>query len=324
MKKVVLVVLCAVLFVGLVSYNNVCKADSQQTNGEEIRFVVIPKIVHAWFDEINKGAQKQARLLSEATGQNIVVDYRAPSTAELNEQNSILEQCGSIKPAGIAIDPVNFAGSKMIIDELRELGIPVILYDAVEPDSGLTSVSYDQHLQAIMCAEKMVEIIGGKGKVAVMQGIPTASNHSARYRVYQEFFKDYPNIELIDGGIDNDIVEVAQQQAAAVLAANPDLKGYLVCDAAGSIGISIALEEAGKVDTVALVGLDDLIENLEYVKSGTQRAATTTKPQLMGAMAILTLYQAHIGGDLPEYVDLGIDFIDQSNVDYWINIVKSQ
>lgn len=54
-------------------------------------FVIIPKVVHAWFDEVNKGAVKQAELLSEMIGVNIEVDYRAPQKADVVEQNPVLE-----------------------------------------------------------------------------------------------------------------------------------------------------------------------------------------------------------------------------------------
>ena len=35
-------------------------------------------------------------------------DSRAPSTADVTEQNTILEQAAATKPDGIAIDPVDY------------------------------------------------------------------------------------------------------------------------------------------------------------------------------------------------------------------------
>ena len=77
----------------------------------------------------------------------------------------------------------------------------------------------------------------------------------------------YPDIEVIDGGIDNDNVETAQSQAAAVLAANPDLTGYLNCDACGS-GVAAAIEEKGMQDKVTFVAMDNLIEILDEMEFG--------------------------------------------------------
>lgn len=290
--------------------------------GEDLTFVIVPKCVHAWFDEVNKGAQQQGEMLSKQLGSKVKIDYRAPQKADVAEQNSVLEQAAATKPNGIALDPVDYEGSKAVIEEIENQGIPVILFDAPAPDgSNLTSVGNDFAEQASIAADKLAELIGEKGKVAVMQGFPSAPNHVERYQAHLDALKKYPGIEVIDGGIDNDNVEEAQSQAAAVLAANPDLKGYLNSDACGS-GIAAAVEEAGKAGQVTLVTMDNLIEILDYVKSGTISATSSTIPQMQGSMAVLMLWQKHIGIEIPKTVDTGIAYIDETNIDEWIKTVS--
>lgn len=317
-------VMAAALLVGCNS-GEAPKKDSEKTastsKGEDMTFVIVPKVVHAWFDEVNKGAQLQADKLSEQLGVKVKIDYRAPQAADVAEQNSTLEQAAATKPDGIALDPVDYEGSKAVIEEIQAQGIPVILFDAPAPEgSGLTSVGNDFAEQASIAADKLAEIIGEKGKVAVMQGAPSAPNHAERYQSHLDTLAKYPNIEVIDGGIDNDNVEEAQSQAAAVLAANPDLKGFLNCDACGT-GIAAAVEEAGKTGEVTIVSMDNLIEILDYVKSGTISATSSTMPQMQGSMSVLMLWQESIGIDIPQVVDTGIAYIDDKNVDEWIKIV---
>lgn len=290
--------------------------------GEDLTFVIVPKVVHAWFDEVNKGAQIQADALSDQLGVKVKIDYRAPQKADVAEQNSTLEQAAATKPDGIALDPVDYEGSKAVIEEIQAQGLPVILFDAPSPEgSGLTSVGNDFAEQASIAADKLAELIGEKGKVAVMQGAPSAPNHAERYQAHLDTLAKYPDIEVIEGGIDNDNVEEAQSQAAAVLAANPDLKGYLNCDACGS-GVAAAIEEAGKTDQVKFVAMDNLLEILDYVKSGTITATSSTIPQMQGSMAVLMLWQSSIGVDIPQKVDTGIAYIDQTNIDEWIEMVS--
>lgn len=305
-----------------------CTADTGTDNGDgaatDLTFVIVPKVVHAWFDEVNKGAQNQAALLSEQLGVTVTVDYRAPQNADVAEQNTILEQAAATRPDGIAIDPLDYAGNKAVIDEIIALGIPVILFDAPAPEgSGLTSVGNDFAEQAELASHALAELIGGEGKVAVMQGVPTAPNHVERYEAHHAALAEYPGIEVIDGGISQDSLETAQTQAAAVLAANPDLKGYLNVDATGA-GLAAAVEEAGRVGQVTVVTMDNLIDILNFVKSGTITATSSTMPQEQGAFSILVLYQAAIGGSIPKLVDTGIAFIDSSNIDEWIEIVSAQ
>lgn len=295
--------------------------DPGSNAAQDLKFVVVPKVVHAWFDEVNKGAQSQAELLSEQLGVDVSVDYRAPQNADVAEQNTVLEQAAATRPDGIALDPLDYDGSRAVIDEIRAQGIPVILFDAPAPeDSDLTSVGNDFGEQARMAATALAELLGGKGKVAVMQGVPTAPNHAERYQAHLDTLAQYPGIQVVDGGISNDSVEEAQTQASSVLAANPDLNGYLNVDATGS-GLAAAVEEAGRAGKVDVVTMDNLIEILNYVKSGTITATSSTLPQEQGALAVLTLYQAVIGGAMPKLVDTGIAYIDSSNIDEWLKTV---
>lgn len=290
--------------------------------GKDLTFVIVPKVVHPWFDEVNKGAQKQADALSAQLGIKVTIDYRAPGNADVAEQNTVLEQAAATRPDGIALDPLDYEGNKAVIEEIEKQGIPVILFDAPAPEgSNLTSVGNNFTEQASIAAHQLAKLIGEEGKVAVMQGVPTAPNHAERYQGHLDALAEYPNIEVIDGGIDNDSVEEAQSQAAAVLAANPDLKGYLNCDASGT-GIAAAVEEAGKTGQVTIVSMDNLIEILNYVKSGTITATSSTIPQMQGSMSVLMLWQASIGIDIPKVVDTGIAYIDSENVDEWIEMVK--
>lgn len=287
---------------------------------KDMTFVIVPKCVHAWFDEVNKGAQLQADALSEQLGVTVTIDYRAPQNSDVAEQNSTLEQAAATKPDGIALDPVDYEGSKAVIEEIQSQGIPVVLFDAPSPEgSGLTSVGNDFAEQATIAADKLAELIGEEGKVAVMQGFPSAPNHAERYQAHLDALAKYPNIEVIDGGIDNDNIEEAQSQAAAVLAANPDLKGYLNCDACGS-GVAAAIEEAGKQGEVVFVSMDNLIEILDYIPQ-TISATSSTLPQMQGQYAVLMMYQASLGLDIPQGVDTGIAVIDETNIDEWKAIV---
>lgn len=319
MKRFLSLLLCVALLT-LVLGTTVAMAEKK-----DLRFVIVPKCVHPWFDEVNKGAQKQADLLSEQLGVKVTIDYRAPATADVTEQNSVLQQAAATHPDGITLDPLDYDGNKAVISEIQALGIPVVLFDSPSPEgSGLTSVGNDFAEQARIAAAKLVELLGGKGKVAVMQGVPTAPNHKERYEAHLAYLAQFPDIEVVDGGIDNDSIETAQSQAAAIIAANPDLKGYLCCDAAGPIGIANAIKEAGKQDEIIAVGMDNLIEILEAVQDGSLKGSSSTLPQIQGAYAVLMMWQASLGMELPAMVDTGIGVYTPENVGQAIAEMKGE
>ena len=59
------------------------EGEKKTTTGEDLTFVIVPKTVHAWFDEVNKGAQIQADALSDQLGVKVKIDYRAPQKSDV-------------------------------------------------------------------------------------------------------------------------------------------------------------------------------------------------------------------------------------------------
>ena len=149
----------------LMSIAAVVQPASAADTKKDLRFVIVPKVVHPWFDEVNKGAQDYAKKLEGQLGVKVTVDYVAPQSADVTVQNSILETAAATRPDGIAVDPLDAVGNKKVLDEIRKRGIPVIIFDSPAPEgSGYTSVSNDLAFQASVAAERLVKLLGGKGK----------------------------------------------------------------------------------------------------------------------------------------------------------------
>ncbi|MDR2793814.1 MAG: hypothetical protein LBB61_09155, partial [Treponema sp.] len=68
--------------------------------GADMRIVIVPKVVHPWFDDFANYARLQAEELGNQIGRKITIDYRAPTTADVAEQNSIIQQAAATKPTG--------------------------------------------------------------------------------------------------------------------------------------------------------------------------------------------------------------------------------
>ncbi|CAE6703859.1 substrate-binding domain-containing protein [Candidatus Nitrotoga fabula] len=283
-----------------------------------LRFIIVPKVSHPWFDEVNKGAQAQAKILSHKLGVEVVVNYMPPSVADVVEQNAILEQAAKSRPSGIAVDPVDAVGHMTALNRIRNQGIPVVLFDSPSLDSSITSVGNNFTQQGIIAAERLAKLIGYAGKVAVMQGYPTAPNHKERYEAQLAVLGKYSGITVVDGGIDNDDIETARQQASAVLELHPDLSGFLCCDASGPIGIASAIKMAGKAGKVKVVGMDGIKPILDAIKEGVIDSSSATIPKMQGSISVLMLWQASLGVQIPQAVDTGIDVITQENVDSYL------
>jgi len=308
MKKLLLASLCAaaVMLPGLAS------AQDQQ---KPLRFVLVPKVVHPWFDLVNDGAKAAADMLTKTTGRKVVIEYRAPQKADVVEQNDIISRAIATRPDGIFVDLLDGKGNRAVLEEAVAQKIPVTVFDSVPPEGmELTGIGNDFCEQANIASERLVKLIGGKGEVAIMMGVPTAPNHAIRAECHKKTFAKYPDIKLVATGIDNDSIETAQKQAAAIMQANPNLKGWVACDAAGPIGIGQAIKEAGKVGKVTEVGLDNLPDLLALIKDGTVDSSSSTKPEMQGYWAVIATWQKTLGMPTPKYIDTGIAIITKKDL----------
>ena len=115
----------------LVSIALIPAAAVAQQKKDSYRFVIVPKVVHPWFDAVNNGAKKAAQMIQAQTGAKVVIDYQAPQKADVVEQNQILERAIATKPDGIIVDLLDGKGNKAVLQEALKRKIPIGVFDAL-------------------------------------------------------------------------------------------------------------------------------------------------------------------------------------------------
>lgn len=312
MKKIATLLACAAFALPVAAW---AQDAAGTTKKDSYRFVIVPKVVHPWFDKVNEGAQQAATALKAQTGESVEVIYSAPQTADVVQQNQIIDSALATQPDGLAIDLLDPSGNQASLEEAQSQNVPLVLFDSVPPEGmQITHIGSDFCEQAKIASRRLVEILDGEGEVAIMMGVPTAPNHSIRAECHRQVFAEHPGIKVVAEGIDNDSIEIAQQQAAAIMQANPNLKGWVASDAAGPIGIGQAIVEAGKQDQVTLVGLDNLPEMIEMIRNGVADSSSASQPELQGYWSVMMLWAQATGAPVPGYVDTGNAFLTKDNI----------
>lgn len=304
-KVTMLLVLCVALSVSVLgcSKKEAAPAASGTTQAaaaapvqKEYRFVMIPILAQSWFDIVYNASVEAADVLGKQMGAKITIDYQASPTADLVAQNELLERAIATKPDGIAIDCIDVQAQLPILREAINRGIPVVLYASVSPEGEMIPyIGNDFYEQGAFAAKELLKRLNYKGKVAIIHGVPTNQPHAERYQAYLDVFADYPEIEVVATVFDYDDIENAQKEAAAILSAHPDLDGFAVCDAAGPVGVGIALKEAGKVGRVKYVGIDDLPQLQVLMQEGVLDLSVATRPNNIGKWCTTSLLMTKLG-----------------------------
>ncbi|WP_215749773.1 MULTISPECIES: substrate-binding domain-containing protein [unclassified Gluconobacter] len=302
------------LFLGAVLAVTPLAAQAADTS-TPLRFVLIPKVVHPWFDKLNTGARAAADMITKTTGQKIEIEYRAPQTADVSSQNDIIERAIATHPDGLILDLLDEKGNRATMDEAIEQKIPMTVFDSLPPEGmNITAVGADFCEQGTIAAERLATLIGKKGEVAIMMGVPTAPNHTLRAECEKKVFAKYPDIKVVATGIDNDSIETGQKQASAIMQAHPNLVGWVACDASGPVGIGQAIRESGKAGKVQEVGLDNLNDMLQLIRDGVAESTASSRPEMQGYWAVVSAWQSAMGQKTPKYIDTGIDVITKKTL----------
>jgi len=309
-KKIAVVLLALALMVTIVGSGWTQAKKGPVQIKKEYRFVMIPILVQAWFDIVRDASIDAADKLGKAMNTKITIDYQAPAQADLVEQNRLLERAIATKPDGIAIDCNDVNASLPILREAQKRGIPIVLYVSTSPEgSQIPYISNNFYDQGIIEGKELLKRLGNKGNVAIMHGVPTNSAHADRFKALNDLFKNYPNIKIVATGFDYDDVEKAQTEAARILSANPNLDGFAVVDAAGPVGVGLAIKEAKKIGKVKYVGIDDVPQLQELMRAGLLDLSIATRPHTIGRTITVALMMQNLGIESPIWYNTGIGYL---------------
>ena len=220
------------------------------------------------------------------------------------------------KPAAICLAAVDSKAFEPLLQKAKEAGIPVIGFDSgVDSDVPVTTATTDNIAAAALAADKMAELIGGEGEVAVIAHDQTSRTGIDRVAGFVDQMKaKYPDITVVDvqyGGGDQ---LKSTDLAKAIMQANPDLKGFFGANEGSIIGVLNAATELGNEDLV-IIGYDSGKQQTDAIRSGQQTSAITQNPIGISYKCVETAVKAYNGETLPKVIDTGFYYYDASNID---------
>jgi ribose transport system substrate-binding protein len=183
-------------------------------------------------------------------------------------QISLMENLINQGVHAIFLQPVDSVAVGPAIQQARDAGIAVITLniDAVEPHA--VHVSMNHYTGAVAIGQKMGEMMGGSGKVAILNAPPGIIIRDQRTNGFMEGISQYPDIEVVaDQSADWDRRK-AQEVLAAILAANPDVTGVYGVNDSMALGAVDVAKSSGTLDKMIIFGNDGEIAALESIEAG--------------------------------------------------------
>ena len=264
---------------------------------------------HQFWQAVKAGADKAAAEF----GANVT--FEGPETeTQVDRQMDMLAAALSRKPDAIGFAALDSQAASPLLQQAKDANIPIIAFDSgVDSDVPLTTVTTDNVAAASLAADKMAELIGGEGKVAVVAHDQTSRTGIDRVDGFVNRIKEaYPNIEVVSvqygGGDQLQSTEITK----SILLANPDLKGIFGANEGSAIGVVNGKTELGS--NIVVIGFDSGAAQKGFIESGAMAGAITQNPVGIGYETVKAAIGALKGETLPKIIDSGFNYYDKSNM----------
>ena len=304
MKKVLVLVLLAALALSL---TNCQRGAEQPGGGGRQRIALVMKTANnPFFIEMQKGAEEAAKRLDVE-----LVVQAAEREVDVEKQMQIVENLIQTRVAALCVTP---SGSREIvpaIDKANRANIPVVIVDtrvdakALAESGGrvATFIGSDNYEGGKIAGEFLAKRLAGKGKVAVLEGIPGHETGDSRLRGFRDALKASPGVEVVASQTANWERDQGFNVFQNILQSHPDVQAVFACSDLMALGAVEAIAAAKKTGQIAVVGFDATSEARDAILKGSMDASVAQSPAQMGALAVENAVKLLKGEQVnPEFV----------------------
>jgi ribose transport system substrate-binding protein len=280
--------------------------------GEPLTFVFIPKVIHPWYDVVAEGAAFAAEELKKE-GIEVEVIWDQPPTADVADQNQRIEANIGRQPDGLAVACLDQATNTQLLEEAKEAGLNVMTFNSFCSEDFPFVGQKESYQDGYDLGEYLAEHLGGEGEVGILSGSLTATDHVERIKGFKDALANHPDMQIVFEQPDNDVLEEAVTLTENALQAHPNIKGFFGSNASNPIGAARAVSNAGLSGQVAIVGMDDLPEAVDFVCDGTITALKAQRQWDIGYWAVKYMVAMNENHTIPMDHNTGSRFITQEN-----------
>lgn len=249
---------------------------------------VIPKAsADIFWQSVHAGAAKAAR------EHRIKLVWDGPANeTDIATEMQIVETMINRRVDAIALAPSDRSAFKIVVDRAAEAGIPVVIYDSAMDGSNYFSfVATDNYLGGQLGADRLGQILGGRGKIVMVKTTPGGASTTAREDGFRsELQLKFPKIQILDERFGMASIAQSITVTENMLTAHPDLDGIFCSNESGSEGAAQALKARGL--RLKLVGFDSSPMLINELKAGWVESLVIQDPFRMGETAAFQCIKA--------------------------------
>ncbi len=242
-----------------------------------------------------------------------VIPYAPLQTQNLEEQVRQVEDAVQKGVDAICIAPIDSQGIIPAIEKANAAGIPVITTNSKAAGGKIeTFIGVDNYEAAKTLAQYMMDKIGGKGNVVIIEGNPAGQTSQDRVRGFTEIIAKYPNVKLLVSQPGMFQRAEAMNVMENILQTDSDIDAVLALNDEMALGSIQAIRDAG-VEGVMVTGFDGAKEGLEAIVAGVLFASMNQAPFDQGGVAVRAAVDVLNGKKVEPWIKVGGEVCDAAN-----------
>jgi len=198
---------------------------------------------------------------------------------DVQTQSNQIDQFITAGVSFIIIDPADSDGIGPAVKRAVAAKIPVIAVDN-QAKNATANVTTDNTQAGQISCKSLAEQLGGKGKIAILNGTPVSAVTDRVDGCKKELADNYPDIKIVADQRGDNSRDGALPLATDILTANPDLVGMFAINDPSAVGVQLAAQQKGV--KIIITSVDGASTATDVIKA--KGLITATAAQDPGAL----------------------------------------
>jgi ribose transport system substrate-binding protein len=281
--------------------------------GERPYVAIVSKgFQHQFWQAVRAGAEQAAQEY------NVEITFEGPETeAMVDRQVDMVQTALDRNPSALCLAALDSRALIPLLERAQANNIPVVGFDSgVDSDIPVSTAATNNVAAAAEAADRMAELIGNEGEVAVIVHDQTSrTGIDRRDGFVNRMAEAHPNITIVDVQYGAGDHLRSTDLAKTIMQAHPNLKGFFGANEGSAIGVLNAVQELGREGEIVVVGYDSGRQQMDAIRSGTMAGAITQDPIGIGYKCVETAVRAMNGETVETEIDTGFHWYDSTNID---------
>jgi len=280
---------------------------------------VIPKgTTHEFWQSVHAGARKAAKEF------DVEIVWKGPlQENDRAGQIAEVENFTNARVSGICLAPLDDTALRKPVSNAIARKIPVVIFDsALKSDEPASFVATDNYKGGTLAGERLAEVLGRKGKVALLRYMQGSASTAEREQGFLDAVRKHKDIEVVSenqyAGATSDTAQKASENLLASLK-TPEgglrADGIFCPNESSCFGMLRALQGAKLAGKVKFVGFDSSEKIVDALKAGELHGTVLQNPVKMGYLAVKTMVDHLQHRPIEKRIDTGAVMVTPENME---------